>query len=438
MKAHVKMCGVFYIWLGGSVMNTTVLASDLMSVYQAALKNDAILRSAAAGREAAKEVVPQSRAALLPAIMLGTDYSLVNQKKTYPENYSISGWSLNLVQPLFRWDRWLSLKQADAKIIQSERRFQSATQDLLLRVASAYFNLLVAEENMRFAEAETKAMARQLMVAKERLAVGAAILTERHEAQSGLDFAQAQEIAIQNERENRREALREIIGTLPDKLAELGNNVTFPQPDPPDAEKWVSSARESNPNVQIARLQVQIAEEEHNKAKAGHLPTVDLILSHAYEDNQASPRWLGVERETDVAMVQVKLPLYLGGQISSAERQTIAGLAQARDDLDTAERQVTRGTRDAFRAVQSSLAQIKAYGQALVSAKSTLDTTLEGREVAVRTMVDVLNAERDYYRAQRNLSSARHGYILSSFQLKSMDGSLAPADLGAINQWLVK
>ncbi|CAK0754407.1 outer membrane protein [Gammaproteobacteria bacterium] len=432
-----KMCIPFCMWLGGT-MAVAGQVADLESIYQQALNSDSVLRSATAGRNIANEVGPQSRAALLPAIMLGADHALVQQRKTFPENYSISGWNLSLVQPLFRWDRWLSLKQADVKMTQAERRFQSATQGLLLRVTSAYFDLLAAEENVRFAAAETKAMARQLVVAKERLAVGAAILTEQHEAQSGLDFAQAQEIAVQNELENRREALREIIGTLPEPLAGLRDNITFPKPDPSDPEKWVASARDNNPNLQVARLQVQVAEADHKKAKAGHLPTVDFVLSHTYEDNRASASWLGVERETDVAMVQMKIPLFMGGQVTSAERQAVAGVEQARDDLDTADRQVVRGTRDAFRMVESSLAQIKAYGQALVSAKSMMDTTTEGREVGVRTMVDVLNAERDYFRAQRNLSSARHGYILSSFQLKSMDGSLSPADLAAVNQWLVR
>jgi len=423
------------MWLGGTLI-AAAQGADLVSVYQQALNNDSVLRSAAAGRDAAKEVGPQSRAALLPAIMLGADRSFVQQRKTFPENYPIGGWNLSLVQPLFRWDRWLSLKQADAKIAQSEWSFQAATQSLLLRVASAYFDLLAAEENVHFAAAETKAMARQLAVAKERLAVGAAILTEQHEAQTGFDFSQAQEIAVQNELENRREALREIVGTLSEPLAALRDNIQFPQPDPSDPEKWITSVRDHNPTLQMARLQVQIAEGDHKKAKAGHLPSVDLVLSHTYEDNQASMNWFGRERDTDVAMLKMTLPLFLGGQVTSAERQAVAGTEQARNDLDTADRQIVRGTRDAFRAVGSSLAQIKAYSQALVSAKSTLNTTVEGREVAVRTMVDVLNAERDYYRAQRNLSSARHNYILSSFKLKSMNGSLSPADLAAVNQWL--
>ncbi|CAK0748813.1 outer membrane protein [Gammaproteobacteria bacterium] len=435
-KKCFKVSVAFGVLLG-STISVTAQGADLVSVYQQALNNDSVLRSATAGRDAAKEVVPQSRAALLPAIMLESDHSRVQQKKTFPEDYSINGWSLSLVQPLFRWDRWLTLKQADAKNIQAERRFQAATQGLLLRVTSAYFDLLAAEENVRFSAAETKAMARQLAVAKERLAVGAAILTEQHEAQTGFDFAQAQEIAVQNELENRREALREIVGTLPESLATLQNNITFPQPNPSDPEKWIASARDNNPDLQVARLQVQIAEQDHKKAKAGHLPSVDLVLSHTSEDNQ-SKFWLGAERETDVVMLKMTLPLFLGGQVTSAERQAVAGIEQTRDDLDSADRQIVRGIRDAFRMVQTSLAQIKAYSQALVSAKSTLDTTNEGREVAVRTMVDVLNAEKDYYRAQRNLSSARYGYILSSFKLKSLDGSLAPADLAAVNQWLVR
>ena len=150
-------------------------------------------------------------------------------------------------------------------------------------------------------------------------------------------------------------------------------------------------------------------------------------------------KWLGgYPSDANIAMVQVKLPLFMGGQVVSAERQAVAGVEQARDDLDTAERQVVRGTRDAFRMVNSSLARVTAYSQALVSAKSMLDTTVEGREVGVRTMVDVLNAERDYFQAQRDLSAARHDYILASFQLKGMNGSLSPADLVAVNQWLVR
>ena len=436
---HIKVCVALCVWLGADVATATEV-TDLMSVYQQALGNDSVFRSAAAGREAALEVMPQSRAGLMPTVMLGADRSLVHQMETFPEHYAINDWSLSLVQPLFRWDRWLSFKESDTKVAQADRNFQSATQNLLLRVTSAYFDFLAAEDNVRVATAETSAMTRQLVVAKERLLVGAAILTEQHEAQSRLDFAQAQEIAAENELENKREALREITGSLPDQLAALRDDVSFPAPTPPDVEKWVASARADNPNLQVARLQVQVADSERQKARAGHFPTVDLVLTHSYQDNQdREMKWLGgYPSDANIAMVQVKLPLFMGGQVVSAERQAVAGVEQARDDLDTAERQVVRGTRDAFRMVNSSLARVTAYSQALVSAKSMLDTTVEGREVGVRTMVDVLNAERDYFQAQRDLSAARHDYILASFQLKGMNGSLSPADLVAVNQWLVR
>ncbi len=438
VSSHIKVCVALCVWLGVDV-SATAEVSDLVSVYQQALGSDPVFRSATAGRDAALEALPQSRAGLMPAVVLSADRSLVQQLKSYPEHYAINSWSLNLVQPLFRWDRWLSFKEADSKVAQADRGFQAATQGLLLRVTTAYFDVLAAEDSLRVATAETSAMNRQLVVAKERLTVGAAILTEQHEAQSRLDFAEAREIAAQNDLENRREALREIAGTLPERLAPLREDVSFPGPNPADPEKWVASARDNNPTLQVARLQVQVAEAERKKAFSGHLPTVDLVLSRSYRDNQADAYWLGgYVSDANIAMIQMKLPIFLGGQVSSAERQAVAGVDQARDDLETAERQTVRGTRNAYRTVNSSLAQVKAYSQALISAKSMLNTTVEGREVGMRTMVDVLNAERDYFQAERNLSTARHDYVLSSFQLKSMNGSLSPADLASVNQWLAR
>ncbi len=434
-RVYHTICAALCVWPCLVAAEVT----DLVSVYQQALGNDSVFRSAAAVREASLEVIPQTRAALLPALVLGADRSLVDQLKSYPQRYTVNDWNLSLVQPLFRWDRWLSFKQADTKAAQVERNFQAAAQWLLLRVTSAYFDVLAAEDTLRVAAAETSAMNRQLAVAKERLKVGAAILTEEHEAQSRLDFAQAQEIAAQNDHENRREVLREIAGILPEHLAALQEDVSFPPPNPPDPEQWVASSRDNNPSLQVARLQVQVAESEVKKATAGHMPTVDLVLSHSYQYNHGSQQWFGgYASDANTAMVQMKLPLFLGGQVASGERQAAAGLEQAHDDLDTADRRVVRETRNAFRTVNSSLAQVKAYRQALVSAKSMLDTTMEGWQVGFRTMVDVLNAQRDYFQAQRDWSTARHNYVLGSFQLKSMNGSLSPADLAAVNQWLVR
>jgi outer membrane protein len=266
--------------------------------------------------------------------------------------------------------------------------------------------------------------------------VGTATITDTHEAQSRYDLGNASEIAALNDLELKQWALQKIIGTLPQSLAALATSMPLQGPEPGDMAQWVEAAQQNNLQVQIQRAAVEIANQEVARNRAGHHPTLDLVAS--YSDTGATGSNLGVGNDTKAGAIglQLNLPLYQGGAISSRVREAVANQEKARQDLEQTVRQTALSTREAYFGVTSGIAQVKALEQALISSQSSLDSTKLGLEVGVRTNVDVLNAQQQLFSAKRDLYKARYSYLLSRLKLKSAAGSLSEDDLQQVNQWL--
>lgn len=425
-------------------------AADLIQVYQQALANDATYASARNSLTAGQERITQGRSQLLPQVALSGshvknngEFSPVNEGTTTivdgapvvigsrNADNSQNTYQLQLTQPLFRWANWQNYQQSKLAQAQAEAQFAQAQQDLIVRVAQAYFDVLTAQDNLASIQAQKSATTEQLASAKRNFEVGTQTITDTHEAQAAYDLVVAQEFAAINDLEVRRTALQQIIGTAPASLATLRTGVTIAPPQPATIEPWISSAEQQNYGVAVQQLAVEIAKREIERNRAGHLPTLDLVASSTRQSQTAN----GVTKNNAIG-VQWSVPIFSGFQITSKVRETIALEEKARNDLEATKRSAAQNARQAYLGVNSGLAQVRALEAAEVSSKSALESNKLGYQVGVRINIDVLNAQRQLYSTQRDLSKARYDTIMNGLRLKAAAGSLKEEDLRPINALL--
>ena len=443
-KIALLMAGLF----AGSVQ-----AADLLQVYRDALGYDAPFASARAATEAGREKLPQGRAGLLPNVGLSAsstwnqqDMSLRSSPPPQPLTtnnfdfrYNSTLYAVQLSQPLFRWQNWVQYDQAKLAVAQAEAGLVGARQDLILRSAQGYFDLLLAQDSLAFAQAQKKAIAEQLAQARRNFEVGTSTIVDTHEAQARFDLATAQEIAAQNDLEVKRQALRLLIGKEPDTLKPLRTGVQIGRPTPDDMQKWVESAEQANANVQIQSLAAEIAEREVSRSRGGHLPTVDLVASYGRNSasNGNNPLFLaGSDTTASSIGVQLSMPLFQGGAATSRDRESVALKEKARQDLENTRRNAALSARQAYLGVTSGLAQVKALEAGLTSSQSALDSNKLGYEVGVRINIDVLNAQQQVFSTRRDLARARYDTLVAQLKLKAAAGTLAEEDLQQMNSLL--
>lgn len=419
-----------------------VWAADLLEVYRAAQENDPVFAAARATREAGQEKAVQGRAGLLPSVSVGGKTTW-NDTKSQPRSnpalkstneYNTHEYAITLTQPLFRWQNWVSHTQAKLQVAQAEAVFAQAQQDLILRVAQAYFDVLQANENLKAVQANKTAIAQQLELAKKSFEVGTATITDSHEAQARFDLATAQEIAAASELEVRQQALQSLIGKDPGPLAAPRPGVQISPPAPNRLTDWLSAAETQSLNVQIQQTLAEIASREVDKQRAGHYPTVDLVANHG----QAKAFAAGglVDNDFRNIGVQVNIPLFQGGLTSSRQREAVANRSAALSGLEAARRNASLATRQYYVGVNNGLAQINALKAALTSSQSALESNKLGYEVGVRINIDVLNAENQVYVTRRDLAKATFETLMAQLRLKAAVGSLSEDDLAQINTLL--
>ena len=418
-----------------------VQAQDLVEIYRLALQSDPQLRGAEAQRLAALEAKPQSRALLFPTINANANATRNQLDTDEPASaagttqFGSSGYTLNLSQPVYNRDTYVQLRQADARIAQAEAVFAGAEQDLITRTATRYFDVLAAEDNLEFARAEKKAIARQLEQNQQRFEVGLVAVTDVQEAQARYDAAIAQEIAAERQLESSREALREITGQEHEGLAPITQQLPLISPNPTDIEQWASTAQQQNLQVLAAQHAAEVAREEIERQRSGHYPSVDIVGTHVFSDSGGG-RFGASETLTDSISLQLTAPIFQGGLVTSRTREAQFRHTQARENLDQQQRAVVRQARDSYFGVIANISQVKALAQAVGSSQTALEATQAGLEVGTRTSVDVLDAQRELFRNQRDYSRARYDYILETLRLKQSAGTLSPTDLEQINTWL--
>ncbi|MDR3086536.1 MAG: TolC family outer membrane protein [Azoarcus sp.] len=430
------------VLLGLSCLSFRVAGADIVQVYREALTHDAQYAAARATVEAGREKLPQGLAGLLP-VLGATAGSVRNDNRyqndgdgqpSWQKDYSAHTFNVSLTQPLFRWQNIVQYGQAKWQVVQAEAVFAQASQDLVLRVARAYFDVLYAQENLSAVRSSKEAIALQLAQAKKNFEVGTATITDTHEAQSRFDLASAQELAGVSDLEFKRYALRVIVGRDIGELARLRADAKLLPPQPASMEKWVEAAENDNFLVLAQQAAFEVAQRDVERMRGGHYPTLDIVANYGRTDTAASIS--GNDRlETNARNIglQLSIPIYEGGAVNSRTREAIANRSAAQSTLENARRAATLGAQQSFLGVVNGLAQVQALSAALVSSISALESNKLGYDVGVRINIDVLNAEQQVYVTRRDLAKARFDTLLAQLDMKAAIGTLSEDDLEQIN-----
>lgn len=414
-------------------------SADLLQVYRDALANDAQYAAARATLEAGRERLPQGRSGLLPTVGLTANTTWNDGTfNGIDRQFNTNGYTLNLSQPLFRWQNWVAYGQSELQVMQAEAQFAVAQQDLVLRVAQAYFDVLNAQENLAAFEAQKSAIGQQLELAKKSFEVGTATITDTHEAQSRYDLANAQAIAAANDIEIKMRALEAIIGKDAGVLAPLRPGAALNPPQPAAMQPWVEAAEKDNPTVRAQQAAAEVAAKEIERNRAGHLPTLDLVASSGYSKAASSQFGVATDTRSNTIGLQLSVPIFAGGSVMSREREAAANRDAANASLENAKRTSVLAARQAYLGVVNGLAQVKALEAAVVSSQSALDSNKLGYEVGVRINIDVLNAEQQLYATRRDLAKARLDTLLAQLRLKAASGALGEDEVGKVNALLGK
>jgi outer membrane protein len=418
-------------------------AQSLVELYDAARAFDATYQSARALYEANVYRAEQARAGILPAANLTAGATRSNFDLNNPSverAYGTQNATVSASQPLYRPANWANYEQGKRQAEIARAQLVSAEQDLLVRVSQAYFDVLAAQDSLAFVRAQKAAVAEQLASAKRNFEVGTSTITDTREAQARYDLVIAQEIAAENDLRVKKIALDQLVGKAETQPNPLAVPVGLPELQPGDANTWVEQAEGNHPAIAQARLGVDVAELETEKAKAGHKPTIDAVASYNITRNQNGNTTSSLNSRSNIATIGVNLtlPLFAGFATQNRIKETLALEEKARADLDATRRAVTQGTRTAFLGVVSGMGQVKALEAAEASSQSALDANRLGYQVGVRINIDVLNSQSQLFQTKRDLAQARYNVLLNNLKLRQANGTLKPEDLQIINALVVR
>lgn len=421
--------------------------ADLLEIYRQALGSDPVYSAARASYAAAQEKQPQGLAGLLPQATLSAstqhnDRDLNFRDPTATDSrsrFNSRSASVSVTQPIYRAQNLAAYDQGKTQVAIATAQFATAGQDLILRAAQSYFDVLLARDNLAFSQAQKIAIGQQLEQAKRNFEVGNATITDTHEAQARFDLVTAQEIAARNELEIRNRALEQLIGRNAPALAVLGKAFSLRTPVPASMDQWVERARSTNLAVRAAQENMTLSNLEIRRNRGAHLPTLDAVASYTDSASGSGTQGgSGTETNTRIIGLQLSVPLYQGGLVNSRVREAVANEEKARQELENARRSAELAARQGYLGVTSGIAQVRALEAALTSSETSLASTRLGQEVGVRTQVDVLNAQQQVFSARRDLAQARYNYILSMLRLSASAGELDEAGLQQVNAWLEK
>ncbi|MEO8467482.1 MAG: TolC family outer membrane protein [Gammaproteobacteria bacterium] len=447
--------------IAASLAGPAFAADSLLNVYQRALQNDPTVREAEAVYLANAEVKPQARSYLLPNLSLtGTvsnQYTDTAGGAIQPSGVPLGsrsifdqdghGYSVSLTQTIFDWGRYTTLKQADKRVARAETDYEAAKQALLIRVATAYFNVLAAKDTLASAVSAREAIARQLEQAQRRFEVGLIAITDVQQSQAGYDDAVATEIQDQRLLATSYEQLREIIGDVVTDLAGPTDDLPLLSPDPASPEQWVKTALSQNLTLVSTRLAAEVADYDIEIQKGSRLPNVNLQASYSNNDNSRTttifqnglpPIVAPITQQPEGRswQINVQFPLYTGGLTRSRVQQAIYTHRAATEELDRIGRQTERQTRDAYLGVISEIQRVRALKQSVESNRTALRATEAGFEVGTQTTVDVLTSQKNLSTAETTYSRSRYDYIINVLTLKQAAGNLSVTDVEQVNGWL--
>ena len=433
--------GVLLAWISAATQ-----AQSLSELVAQARGYDASWQAQQADARAAASRADQAMSGLLPSVGLsaGANRSHVDIHTSVPipgmagsVNTTQQNLQLSAQQPLYRPANKIAYEQGQRGVDVAQAQLDSASQNLIVRVAQAYFDVLAAQDSVQVAQAQKQAISTQLEMAKRNFEVGTATITDSREAQARFDLVTAQEIAAQNDLQVKRVALDQLVGRVGIQPTPLAAPLTLPQVAPDNVQSWVDTALLSQPQLRQAQLALDIAKLDTQKAETGHKPTVDLQAGYVvnrYPNGSMTPA-IPLSYRTNAAQIGVvmNMPLFAGFAVQNRIKETVALEEKARAQLDDARRNVEQATRTAFLGVQSGQAQVKALEAALASSQSALEANKMGYEVGVRINIDVLNAQSQVYQTERDLANARYQVLLGQLKLRQAAGVLTDDDLRMID-----
>jgi outer membrane protein len=448
--------------LGACLAAPASAQEGLIDVYQRALMNDPAIREAEATYLATAEVKPQARSLLLPQLTFGasrfhqfndtevrsgaidpiTGFPLGSRQTLETDS---TGYRVSLTQNVFDWTAFKTLEQAEKRVVRAETDFQAAQQDLIVRVATAYFNVLAAEDSLAASVAARDSVSRQLEQSQRRFEVGLIAITDVQQSQAGYDDAVALEIEAQRLLANSEEQLREIVGELVPQLAAPTDDLPLLSPDPANADEWVRVALDSNLALQSSRLAADVAADQIKIEKGNRLPTLSLTANYN-EDEQSRVQTLFrqfVESTPSTQLpagrswrLDLTFPIYTGGLQNSRVQQTVYQHRAASEALERIARQTERQTRDAYLGVISEISRVRALRQAVESSRTALRATEAGFEVGTQTTVDVLASQNNLRRIETTYARSRYDYMINVLRLKQAAGNLTEMDVAQVDGWL--
>lgn len=416
---------------------------DFIQAFEQAQKDDPQILAAEFAYQATQQKIPQARAALLPNVSLDvykgkydSETTSVATSVTATESYDADGYTLSLTQSIYNHAYWLQWQQADLTVAIGEAQINAARQDLIVRVAQAYYNLLAAQDTLKFATAEKESIGKQLEQNKQRFNVGLIAITDVKESQAQYDLSVAQWITAENAQATASESLRILIGMVPENLAPLMEEIPLMIPQPENIDEWVKTALQNNLSLKAAQLSLEVAQKQVNVQRSGHYPSLSLTAQR--DDVTTDGVSTGdTESTDDVVMLNLNVPIFSGGLTNARTSEAIALREQTRVLRDRSLRETEQLCRTSYLGLTASIARVTAYKQALISTQAAFEATQAGYEVGTRTAVEVLTALREQYRAERDYAQARYDYIINMLQLKQAAGMLTREDVVMVNQWLV-
>lgn len=420
--------------------SVTTQAENLLEVYGLSYLSDPVLKQVISQRESVGEGSVQAFAAFLPQINASASTFGTNQDEPIGQNtdvsYNTHGYSLDLNQSIFDNRNYVNYRISNININKAEADLSAAQQQLIIRVSEAYFLTLSAIDTVTFSKAEKKAIGRQLDQSKRRYEVGIIAITDVHEAQAGYDNANAAVIAAENELLIAKETLRELAGQYIDNVSPLAEKIPLDPPTPAKIQHWVDQALEGNFSLLAAKESTFASKENINLQRSGHYPTLGLTTTYGYsKSNGPNSNFAPQYHESSIGL-NLSVPIYEGNSITSKTRQAQYDHQRTEDAYDEVRNVTVKNARSSYLNVLSEVSRVQALKQAVISNESALRATEAGFEVGTRTIVDVLNVQRDLYRAKQEHSNSRYTYILNVLRLKQSSGELARVDLETVNSWL--
>jgi len=426
---------------------STARADDLAQIFELAAANDPEIRQARANYNAAHTTIDQGRSFLLPRITVNGSSSRdtagpaentpFGNAHSFGNGFNTKGYNLSISQALVNFEAWYAFQSAKASDLQAAANLAQAEQQLILKVASAYFNVLRSQDNLATFRAEEEAAAQVLEQTRERFEVGLIPITDVYDSQANHDLARVNRLVEENNLNQAFEALGAITGQGHDALESLSTQSPIESLNPASLNEWVSLAMGNNLAIKAAEFDLESKQEDARSARAAMFPTIDVTAGYGWNQS-ANPFsfFPAIASERTNITLNFSYPLFAGGLNAARKRQAYYTRDASEEALLKTQRDSTQSTRNNYRSVETDVLAVQARAQAIISAESALEATEVGAEVGTRNVVDVVLAQRTLFQARRDYANARYNYVINTLNLKQSAGILSPQDIIDLNEWL--